>query len=831
MKKIIIIPFLIIACFIQAQEPHQASSSEIFQSIKKLDVLGNVLYLAAHPDDENTRFIAYCANEKLFNTGYLSLTRGDGGQNLIGTQIREELGIIRTQELLAARRTDGGQQFFTRANDFGYSKTPDETLEIWDKEKVLSDVVWVIRKFKPDVIVCRFPTDGRGGHGHHTSSALLGMEAFEMAADKTKFPEQLQFVDTWQAKRIVTNTGRWWNDKISANDSGVVAENIGVYNAVLGTSYNEMAAKSRTMHKSQGFGSTGSRGEMEEFFEHLKGEQAKKSLFEGVDASWNRVINSKTVQILTKELITTYQMTNPEKSISKLLELKKEVLKLKDEFWRKKKIAEIDELIKQCAGLFIEAKANSFSATNGDSVEVEFEIIARSFDGLKLKRMVNIQQTKVGEHFQKNQIEELNLPLQINKPTTFKRKFLIKDLVISQPYWLAKEGTLGTYTVDDQLMIGVPENFPALSFSMDIELEGFELNYFVPVIYKQNDPVKGETYRPFVITPPAFLTIEKSVYVFSSYFEKEIEVVVKSQTNNNTGEVNFSVPKGWTVSPASIKVDLTKKGEEHRIKVKVAPTKTAENGSFTASITIDDKTYSNSLRLIEYDHIPTQTYMPEAKAQLSFIPITKTGAKVGYVVGAGDLVPDALREIGYEVVELTESDLLPERLKHYQAIVMGIRALNTIDRADFYMKSLLEYTYNGGNLIIQYNTSHQIKAEKFAPFALKVGRDRVTDEHSEVRFLQPNHKVLNAPNKLTAADFENWAQERGLYFPSEWDENYQTILSMNDKGEKPKDSSLLIAKYGKGNYIYTGISFFRQLPEGVPGAYRLLVNLISLTHE
>lgn len=831
MQKIIIIPFLIIACLVQAQEPHQASSAEIFQSFKKLNVLGNVLYLAAHPDDENTRFIAYCANEKLYNTGYLSLTRGDGGQNLIGTEIREELGIIRTQELLAARRTDGGQQFFTRANDFGYSKTPDETQEIWDKQKVLSDVVWVIRKFKPDVIVCRFPPDGRGGHGHHTASALLGMEAFEMAADKTKFPEQLQYVETWQAKRIVMNTGRWWNDKISANDSGVVAENIGVYNAVLGTSYNEMAAKSRTMHKSQGFGSTGSRGEMEEYFEHLKGEQAKKSLFEGVDASWNRVMGSQAIQPIIKDLVNSYQIAAPEKSITKLMQLKKEVLKLKDEFWRKKKLAEIDELIKACAGLFIEAKANSYAATNGDSVEVEFELISRSFDGLKLKRMVNIQSAKVSDNHQKFQIEELNLPLQINKPTTFKRKFLINDLAISQPYWLAKVGTLGTYAVDDQLMIGVPENFPALSFSMDVELEGFELNYFVPVIYKQNDPVKGETYRPFVITPPAFLNIEKPVYVFSNYFEKEVEVVVKSQQQKLEGEVHFSVPKGWSVSPEILKISLSEKGNEQRIKVKITPLKNAEQGELTASILVGGKSYSNTLKTIEYDHIPTQLYMPKAKAQLSFIPITKTGAKVGYVVGAGDLVPEALREIGYEVIELTENDLLPEKLKHFQAIVMGIRALNTIDRADFYMKSLLEYVHNGGNLIVQYNTSHQIKAEKFAPFALKVGRDRVTDEHSEIRFLQPNHKVLNVPNKLTATDFENWAQERGLYFPSEWDENYQAILSMNDKGEKPKDSSLLIAKYGKGNYIYTGISFFRQLPEGVPGAYRLLVNLISLSHE
>ena len=822
MQKLIILPLLFIACFVQAQMPHQESSAEIFQKIKKLDVLGNVLYLAAHPDDENTRFIAYCANEKLYNTAYLSLTRGDGGQNLIGTEIREQLGIIRTQELLAARRTDGGQQFFTRANDFGYSKDADETLKIWDKEKVLSDVVWTIRKFKPDVIVCRFPPDGRGGHGHHTSSALLGIEAFEMAADKTKFPEQLQYVDIWQANRIVMNTGRWWNDKISANDSGVVAENIGVYNKVLGTSYNELAARSRTMHKSQGFGSTGTRGEMEEYFEHLKGQQAEKSLFEGVDGSWNRVADSKTVQTLVKDIINTYNIAKPENSITKLIQLKTALLKLKDDFWRKKKLHEIDALVKACAGLYLEATAKSYSAINGDSVDVEFELISRSYNDLKLKRIVNAQNLE---------IEELSLPLTMNKVTTFKRKIYIKNFPISQPYWLVKEGTLGTYTVDDQLMIGVPENYPALFFSADFEIDGLELNYSLPVVFKKNDPVKGETYRPFVITPPAFLNIENPVYVFSSYFEKEIEVVIKSQKDEAIGEVQFTAPKGWTISPSSMKINLPKNESEQRIKIKVAPTKGAEQGELKANISIDGVSYSNALKTIEYDHIPTQVYMPEAKSQLSFIPIEKTGNKIGYIAGAGDVVPDALREIGYEVVELNESDLLPEKLKYYQAIIFGIRALNTIDRVDFYMKPLLEYCKNGGNLIVQYNTAHALKTSNFSPYPLKLGRDRVTDETAEVRFLLPNHSVLNSPNKITATDFENWTQERGLYFPSEWDENYQAIFSMNDKGEEPKNSSLLVAKYGKGNYVYSGISFFRQLPEGVPGAYRLLVNLISLKHD
>ncbi|MCB0410702.1 MAG: PIG-L family deacetylase, partial [Flavobacteriales bacterium] len=420
---------LMIACLtmVFAQKPHQANSSEIYQKIKKLNVLGNVLYLAAHPDDENTRFIAYCANEKLMNTAYLSLTRGDGGQNLIGPEIREELGIIRTQELLAARRTDGGQQFFTRANDFGYSKTPEETLEIWDKDKILSDVVWIIRKFKPDVIVCRFPTDGKGGHGHHTSSALLGQEAFKIAADPTVYPEQLQFVEPWQAKRIVVNTGRWWNDKISADDSGVVAEDIGLYNPELGISYNELAAKSRTMHKSQGFGSTGTRGEQLEFFEHLEGKEAENSLFDDVDFTWKRAEGGEKIEALIQTIIQSYEVAHPEKSITKLVELKKAVLNLKDEFWRVKKKNEIDALIKDCAGLYLEAKTDDYWATNGDSVKVNFELIARNFEGMKLKRIVV---------HQNNQLEELDLLLKLNHENELKRTYFINDFDESQPYWL-----------------------------------------------------------------------------------------------------------------------------------------------------------------------------------------------------------------------------------------------------------------------------------------------------------------------------------------------------------------------------------------------------------
>ena len=423
----------------------QLSGSEIYHQIKKLNVLGNVLYLAAHPDDENTRFISYCANEKLLNTGYLSLTRGDGGQNLIGTEIREELGIIRTQELLSARRVDGGQQFFTRANDFGYSKTPEETLKIWDKEKILSDVVWVIRNFRPDVIVCRFPIDGKGGHGHHTSSALLAMEAYNLAADSLAFKEQLRHVNIWQPKRVVVNTGRWWNSNISDNDPGVVSLDIGGYNHLLGTSYNELAALSRSMHKTQGFGSTGNRGEYLEFFEYLKGDTASNELFESLDFSWDRTLKSEAIKSLTSEIIRNFSISAPAESIPRLLKLRTVISQLEDEYWKKIKMKEVDDLILQCSGLYVEMTTLSSKKSNEDSVFFNLEIINRSNIKMKLK---SISCKDFNFH------KKLSKQLKENQKNVLKNKAIVPaKLPISQPYWLEKPSFLGAYNVDSLQLI------------------------------------------------------------------------------------------------------------------------------------------------------------------------------------------------------------------------------------------------------------------------------------------------------------------------------------------------------------------------------------------
>ena len=798
-----------------AQMPKQLNSAEIYQSLKKLNVVGNVLYLAAHPDDENTRFISYCANEKLYNTAYLSLTRGDGGQNLVGTEIREELGMIRTQELLAARRTDGGTQYFTRANDFGYSKTAEETLEIWDKDKILADVVWVIRKFRPDVIVCRFPTDGGGGHGHHTASALLAKEAFGLAGDATKYPEQLEYVSVWQPQRVVVNTGRWWNDSISASDPGVVAIDIGKYNSVLGTSYNELAARSRSQHKSQGFGSTGTRGEQIEYFEHLVGTPANNDLFEGYASDWSRVEGSKKVQSIIDNLIKNYAVENPAASFKELVNLRDQLLELsaKRTPFIAQKIKDIEQLLLQTRGVYLEAVASEYSAAKGDSVEVTFEFIGRNSNNLSLQSIDN-QKLAIRESF-----GSFNEQFQ-------KIKIAIKDLPISQPYWLKQEGTLGTYNVTNQNLIGLPENNPAVTFTATYGFKNTEQTD-IPLIYKWNDPVKGEMYRPFVITPAITANIRQPIHLFSDSKSQQIEVLLKAQTDNQSGQIAALAPMGWKVEYDK-NFAIAKKGDELKVMLTVTPESTPQNGAIEIII---NGTKARAMNTIEYDHLPTQVWFPESKTKLVYVAVKTKAKRVGYIIGAGDLVPEALRNIGYQVDLLTEADLEQENLKTYDAILTGIRFFNVDERSPYMAPKLMEYAKQGGNLIVQYNTRHRMKTEDFGPYPITLSRDRVTEENSEVRFLAADHPVLNTPNKITQADFNSWVQERGLYFPNEWDDKYTAILSWHDVNEPPRDGALLVAPYGEGHYAYTGISFFRELPAGVPGAYRLLVNLIEMGNE
>lgn len=795
----------------------QLTSSEIYSKMKQLNVLGKVLYLAAHPDDENTRFIAYSANSKMFETAYMSLTRGDGGQNLIGPELREELGLIRTQELIAARGVDGGQQFFSRANDFGYSKNPEETFAIWNKELVLGDLVYVIRSFRPDVIVCRFPSDGGGGHGHHTASAILGEEAFRLAANPKAYPEQLKEVQVWQATRIVTNTGRWWNPDISADDEGVVAENVGAYSALLGTSCNEIAAHSRTQHKSQGFGSTGARGEQMEYFEHVAGQPANESLFDGFESSWVRVQGGKQIQKAVDEMLTRFQVDAPQQSIPDLLKIRKMLTSMKQDEWVKLKTEQVNAIIVQCAGLFVEVETSSKYASPGDSVYAEFEVISRMADGFELLSIsnlvfgVDIQ----GQNLKRNQVYE-------------KRKGFVlpENLPLSTPYWLREKGTLGTYMLSDQNLVLKPDNGASVAFKVELKINQEPIELMVPLVNKSNDPVKGEVIQPFYVVPPASIRTKEPSYLVKNNEEQKVSYVVNAFSDGVEGSIRVRLPEGWELVSNSLSALILPKGAELSGELVVRPTASAQSGLLQLSLVGESTVNDASVTFIEYDHIPRQMMVRPAQAQLNPVDLKINSERIAYIPGAGDAVPEALMAMGYSVDVLDPDEL--SGLKAYDAVILGIRLLNVNERADVFMPQLLEYVSSGGTLIVQYNTRHRLKTDEIGPYPIKLSRDRVTNEQSSVKVLAPEHPVMNSPNTITQKDFENWVQERGLYFPGEWSDEYTPIIEWNDDGESPKQGALLVAEYGEGHYVYSGISFFRQLPAGVPGAYRLLANLIAL---
>ena len=809
---------------LQGQAPEKPNAAELKQALNKLEVLGTVMYLAAHPDDENTRLIAYMANEKNLRTAYLSMTRGDGGQNLIGNDIREYLGIIRTQELLAARRTDGGEQYFTRANDFGFSKDPEETFNIWDQEDVLADVIWNIRKFKPDVIITRFDTArGRDGmHGHHTASAVLAQEAFEKAADPKIFPEQLKYVDTWQPKGLYWNTYNFGGSFTSehANEQGYFEIDLGAYNELLGLSYDEISALSRSQHKSQGFGSTGRRGELKEYLMHWKGALPKGDIFANIDQSWSRVEGGSEIGKLIAQANASFKMENPSAIVPQLVAIKKKIEGLKDEYWKAQKLKELEFIIKGTLGLYLEVTANDYSATVGETVNLNIEAINRSNASVRLNAFTfanRTAKTTVDKQLENNSLVNVRTSIQITED-------------ISQPYWLTKEGSIGMYDVEQQLLRGLPENPAAITATLDLTIEGEVFRFSTPIVYKENDRVDGEVYRPFVVTPPVFVSMDASVIMFPDQEAKSVEVLVKAGKDNVSGVVNLKLPDGWQASENNIKYNLAKKGDEQRFQLKILPPTSPSEAYMTVEATYENKVYDRSLRVIDYDHIPVQTIFPKSEVKIVKLDLQKKGQYIGYIMGSGDDIPASLEQVGYTVDILDPEKVNQELLKNYDAVIVGVRAYNTVERMNFIQPELMKFVEAGGTVITQYNTAMR-NQPAIGPYDFSISRDRVTVEEAEVRILAKDHPIINGPNKITEKDFEGWVQERGLYFPDEWDEHYTPILSANDPGETPKNGGLLVTKYGEGYFVYSGYSWFRELPAGVPGAFRIFTNMISLGQD
>lgn len=823
MKKFLLTIGLLSMIGANAQPPASYSSAEILMGLQKLKVLGSVLYVAAHPDDENTRLLAWLAKDRQYRTGYLSITRGDGGQNLIGEEQGVALGMIRTQELLAARRIDGAEQFFTRAYDFGFSKSTEEAMRIWDKEKILGDVVWVIRKFRPDVIITRFPEDSRAGHGHHSGSAVLAREAFAAAADPAKYPEHFKRgVEPWQARRILWNTFNFGgNNTISADQFKV---DVGTYNPLLGKGYGEIAAESRSQHKSQGFGVPASRGSSFEYFVTTGGEAPKSDLFDGVDITWGRVEGSG-LRAKIDSIIAAYDVRNPSSSVRSLVALYKDMSALPPGYWRERKLQEVQQLIEACAGLFLEASSPQAYAVLGDSLRVNVTALNRSTSSIQLNA--------VGlDKFDTAMVQQLAF----NRPTNFVKQLKVEeDRAISQPYWLEKNMEKGSFNIEDLNKVGMPENGAAYSALFDVTIEGQLFRFIKPIRYKHTDPVKGELYQPLAVVPPVAVNTSPGILLFRKNQPEEKKYSISATAFTNIPATRAVVQtRTGRASEDRKEVDYQSlRGVTRNIEMVYSNKQMRQSDAdqILATVEVGGRPNQLSVAQINYDHIPSIRYfVPDAVTVLN-LDIRTAGKKAGYIRGAGDKVPEALEQLGYQVSLLGESDITPGALRQFDVVVVGVRAYNVHEWLNSAYEALMDYVQNGGVMVVQYNTNSfvgPIRNNRIGPYDFSITNGRVTDEESVVNFLEPASSILNWPNKISAKDFSGWVQERGIYFADKWSPEYKAVLGMKDPGEADdRKGSLLVAEYGKGRFVYTGLALFRQLPAGVGGAYRIFANIIA----
>ena len=797
-----------------AQKP--LSGSEILHELHRFQTLGSVLYVAAHPDDENTELIAYFARGLSYRTAYLSLTRGDGGQNVIGGEIGADLGAIRTQELLSARRLDGGRQFFTRALDFGFSKDFRKTLTIWDRQAVIADIVRVIRTFRPDVVLTRFAPEPSGTHGHHTASAVLAVEAFKLAGDPNAFQDQLKDLTPWQPKRILQNGGGG-PDSSSIEIQGV--------DPVLGVSFSEIAGRSRGMHQSQ-FGTSGfiggRGGSRKEAFRLLGGAPATKDIFEGIDLSWARFGRmGEEIAALSTKLVAEFGESNPEASLPLLLEIRSKLSNLPSDPVVRDKQTSLDLIIQHCLGLVVETSIPIAEVVPGEKLSLRHTAQLSSKYPV---RWVGVHYPTTGGTVRKAvELRPSELVELADKPT------LSANTPLSQPYWLRKTATAGMFQVENPKDIGLPENPPPFPVIYEFSVGGQILNLATEPVMRitEGNGVKA-TRRMEVIAPVSILP-ETGVRLFAPGQSKTFSIAVTSARTVVKGVLALDVPTGWLVSPSRKSFELKSVGDKLRIEFTVKAPANPEVGVVTAHVLVNGKRFDVERKVIDYPHIPTLLLQPNASVKAVALNCEMLAKNVGYLPGAGDAVALALVEMGCTVAQLSGADLVEEKLKGLDTVVTGVRAFNIrTDLSEKTSLALAAFAEQGGTVLVQYNRPDGLKSPLPFPYRLKMSALRITDEHSLITVLAPEHPVFNKPNKITQADFDGWVQERGTYFASEWDDHFTPLLASSDAGEEPLKGSLLVASYGRGYFVYTGLTFFRQLPAGIPGAYRLFANLGSL---
>jgi LmbE family N-acetylglucosaminyl deacetylase len=834
-------PFVaaLLACSLLQGDPRiqptpLTGAPELRETLDRLNTLGSLLMLGAHPDDENTGVIAYFARGRHIRTAYLSATRGEGGQNLIGPEQGELMGLIRTQELLEARRIDGGEQFFTRAIDFGFSKAPKEAYEKWGREILLEDMVRVIRRFRPDVLVSRFPpAPGSGGHGQHTAVGHIAAEALEAAADPNRFPEQIRRgLEPWRARRLVWNTFNFSpaQEQQEERRSDRLRLEIGDYDPLLGKSYVEIAGESRSMHRSQSMGANQRKGEAPVFFAHVAGTPADKDLFDGVDTSWARVKGGETAGRLLAQARDQYEPTRPS-AILPLLVQAYTALERIDDPWAGIKRTELLHAIELAAGLWVDAAAQRWDATPASDLPIELQVINRSDFPLRWKR-TEIRGVALSDEpgpadvLPYNRLSEKTVTVKIPASAGY-----------SQPYWLRAPADGGRYVVDRPELIGYPETPPLLEATFYLETaDGVELAFAAPVVHRWVDRAYGERLRSLQIVPPVAVSFPQPSLIFADASPKTVGVRLRGNSTALEGTVMLEAPVGWRVSPALSPFKIARRGQDVTVPFELTPPKNDAGGSVAAKVRVGDLLIDRGMQQIEYDHIPIQMVYPEAALRVERVNLTLLSTKIGYVMGAGDNVPEALEQIGAQVTLLSETELASGDLSRFDAIVTGVRALNTRSDLLAARERLLDYMEQGGTLVVQYNTipfgfgrgrGERPEVPSISPYPMTPSHERVTDENAAVSFPIPDHPLLQAPNRITAKDFEGWVQERGLYFMGEWDDRFDAVLASHDPGEPPRLGGMLYARHGKGAYIFTGYAWFRQLPAGAPGAYRIFANLVS----
>jgi LmbE family N-acetylglucosaminyl deacetylase len=807
-------------------------ATAIEQQLREFNVLGSVLYIAAHPDDENPQLITYMSRGRHYRAAYLAFTRGDGGQNVMGPEFGEELGVIRTQELLAARRIDGGRQFFTRAIDFGYSKSPDETLRIWDRRQVLSDVVRVIRTFRPDVVITgSSPEPSPGQHGHHTASAILAMEAFKLAGDAKSFPEQLDDLTPWQPKRIFMGRGGRGG---SGESAGTLRVDVGGDDPVTGESFSSIAGRSRSRHMTQfgnmsGRGGGGGGGPVYQSFVLAGGPAATNDLMDGVDTTWSRIPGGAEIGKIAGQAVEEFDQKNPAASVPLLLSIRSKAAGLPADTIVDEKRRLLDKIVLDCLGLTVQSAVPQAEVVPGETITLHNTVTVRS-------AVVPVEWKGFGAAGMAQPLQ-FSASLRPNQPVSRDAQLrLPSDTALSQPYWLREEAATGLYRVDNPKLIGLPENPPVLSVRFDLVIGGQTFTITTEPRQAETAPQSSgntgsspdsEGRRLEVIAPVA-LTFPFEVRLFSPAATRPVEIEVMTLRPDIRGSLRLEAPAGWQVAPSAQPFRLAKVGDKTTLSFKVtAPAKPAA-AFMTAQAEVNNRTYRNARVEIRYEHIPPILLQPTARVRAVGLNMLTRGRRVGYLPGAGDSVAGALEQMGYEVKMLTGADLTVDGLRGLDAVVIGVRAFNVRDDLAAHLPGLFDFVKAGGTVVEQYNRPTGLKTDQFAPYSLRISNDRVTDENAAVTFLAPDHPVLNTPNRITSDDFVGWIQERGIYYPNQWDNRWTAILACSDPGEDPLKGGLLTAQYGEGYFVYTGLVFFRELSAGVPGAYRLFANLVSL---